>query len=119
MKVFLDTEFTDSMNPRLISAGLVSADGREFYCELADGWATEHCTEFVIETVLPLIDGRAMTRDVAGAALFAWLRSFNEAVTIIYDIETDWRLLTGLVSGPTRQKTSLLLKKCSRGLGLK
>lgn len=34
MIVFLDTEFTDLLNPELLSLGLVTLDGREHYAEL-------------------------------------------------------------------------------------
>jgi len=34
MLVFLDTEFTDLLNPELLSLGLVTLDGREHYAEL-------------------------------------------------------------------------------------
>lgn len=34
MIVFLDTEFTDLHHPALLSIGLVTLDGREFYAEL-------------------------------------------------------------------------------------
>ena len=34
MLVFLDTEFTDLLNPELLSLGLVTLDGRELYAEL-------------------------------------------------------------------------------------
>lgn len=34
MLVFLDTEFTDLLNPVLLSLGLVTLDGREWYAEL-------------------------------------------------------------------------------------
>lgn len=34
MLIFLDTEFTDLLNPELLSLGLVTLDGREFYAEL-------------------------------------------------------------------------------------
>ncbi len=34
MLIFLDTEFTGLLNPELLSLGLVTLDGREFYAEL-------------------------------------------------------------------------------------
>jgi hypothetical protein len=34
MLIFLDTEFTDLLNPELLSLGLVTLDGREHYAEL-------------------------------------------------------------------------------------
>lgn len=34
MIVFLDTEFTDLLDPKLLSIGLVTLDGREYYVEL-------------------------------------------------------------------------------------
>ena len=36
MLVFLDTEFTDLLNPELLSLGLATLDGREFYAERTD-----------------------------------------------------------------------------------
>lgn len=98
MRVFLDTEFTDFSNPRLISAGFVAEDGREFYCELADGWAISHCNEFVHHTVLPLLGGvGAMTREDAGARLVDWLASLDDNITVVSDIDADWRLVMGLI----------------------
>lgn len=98
MRVFLDTEFTDFRNPRLISAGLVAENGREFYCELTDGWGSSHCTKFVLDTVLPLLGGvAAMKRDDAGARLVDWLASLSGGITVVSDTETDWRLLMSLI----------------------
>ena len=60
MEVFFDTEFTtlDSINgcQALISIGCVAKNGREFYAELTDTWQEGMCSDFVIETVLPLLD---------------------------------------------------------------
>ncbi|MEZ4600753.1 MAG: hypothetical protein R2940_13270 [Syntrophotaleaceae bacterium] len=54
--VFLDTEFTHLDAPKLISIGLVSICGREFYAELTDGWGLQDCSLFVLGQVLPLLD---------------------------------------------------------------
>ncbi len=105
MRIFLDTEFTDFTNPRLLSAGLVTEDGREFYCELTDGWEKHHCSEFVLDTVLPLFTGgdAAMTRQQAGAKLVAWLTTLSERhergqrVVIVSDTETDGHLVQMLI----------------------
>ena len=100
MRIFLDTEFTDFSAPRLISFGLASEDGREFYAELTDGWQPEHCTEFVTDVVLPLLGGdpaARLSRDAAGEHLAHWLTGIEESVTLIYDTETDWRLLSQLL----------------------
>lgn len=98
MRVFLDTEFTNFSNPRLISVGLVAENGQEFYCELADGWAQSHCTDFVLDTVLPLLDGVAvMKRDKAGEKLVDWLASLGGGVSVVSDTEIDWYLLDMLI----------------------
>jgi len=34
LKVFIDTEFTDFLDPQLISIGLVAQSGEKFYAEL-------------------------------------------------------------------------------------
>lgn len=54
--IFLDTEFTSLSEPYLISIGLIDEYGRELYLEL-EGISPEICSPFVIEHVLPLLDG--------------------------------------------------------------
>ena len=79
MQVFFDTEFTtldkDHGYPFLISIGLVSHDGREFYAELSDTWHRGFCSQFVIETVLPLLQGGEylMTEAKLAFSLRDWL----------------------------------------------
>jgi hypothetical protein len=98
MRVFLDTEFTAFSTPLLISAGFVAEDGREFYCELADGWTRSDCTQFVLDTVLPLMGATpAMTRDEAGARLVGWLASLGGPIAVVSDTRTDWWLVTDLI----------------------
>ena len=70
--VFVDSEFTSLHEPRLISVGAVATDATSFYCELSD-WPPEHCSEFVRNTVLPLLDGDAVPHPVAAAAFRRWI----------------------------------------------
>lgn len=55
MKYFLDTEFSENGYQRidLISIGVAAEDGRTYYAVAADGWAPEHCNEWVRANVLP------------------------------------------------------------------
>jgi hypothetical protein len=86
VRVFLDAEFTDFRNPCLISLGLIAEDGQEIYFELVDGSAREHCTDFVFDTVLWLLDRVAsMTSEKAGAEIFKWLGSLNDAISLVLD----------------------------------
>jgi hypothetical protein len=60
MSVFFDTEFTSIEAHEdccLISIGCVAHDGREFYAELSDTYHHGMCSNFVVDTVLPLLDG--------------------------------------------------------------
>lgn len=54
MLVFIDTEFTDFVNPQLISIGMVADSGEEFYAEVP--FSDDRCSEFVRETVIPLLN---------------------------------------------------------------
>lgn len=98
MDVFFDTEFT-SLDKRngyrfLISIGCVAEDGREFYAELSDTWNSDLCSLFVIETVLPLLEGRAhaMTEAQLATNLKEWIEGLTErAVTLRTDQPAfDW-----------------------------
>ena len=76
--IFFDTEFTGLIiYPRLISIGLVSEDGREFYAELSDTYQASQCDQFVQEAVLPRLGN--------------WLEGFDEPVVLATDsLSWDW-----------------------------
>lgn len=111
MRVFLDTEFTDFVTPKLISCGFVAENGSEFYVELADGWRTDRCSEFVVDTVLPLLNQSSsdiLSRTEAGRALIGWLATIGNPVDVVYDTEIDWVLIADLLR-EHRTKNSPLL----------
>lgn len=56
MLVFLDTEFTDFLDIRLISVGLAAEDGRTCYGELAPAYWLEAANTYVRANVVPLLD---------------------------------------------------------------
>jgi hypothetical protein len=103
MKLFLDTEFTDFTNPELISIGIVDENGREFYAERND-FPRELCSDFVRETVLPLLGqyppGIVGTKRSISHALSSWLREYSESgMVICVDYQTDWDLFLDLLDG--------------------
>ncbi len=103
-RIFFDTEFTDVVkHPKLISIGFVSEDEREFYAELADTYDFEECSDFVQETVLPLLEGGEALmslRELRGR-LHDWLTSFGEPVTLATDsLAWDWPRIQELFAAP-------------------
>ena len=95
--VFLDTEFTDLLDPRLISIGFVSECGEELYIEIP--FAIRHCSEFVREAVLPQLGKvpdafcpTSMLRERIVTYL-ARVRAGEGDIIIAYDYSTDWWLL--------------------------
>jgi diamine N-acetyltransferase len=92
--VFVDSEFTSLEEPRLISVGAAATDSATFYCELSD-WPEEHCSEFVRASVLPRLEGGAVSHPIAADALTRWLaeRAASAPVTIVSDSGFDrWAL---------------------------
>ncbi|OWY31412.1 3'-5' exoribonuclease [Herbaspirillum robiniae] len=101
--VFIDTEFTDFLDPQLISIGLVAQSGEEFYAELP--YEVRECSEFVKAAVLPLL-GYAphaeMTKDELRLQMTNWLRLVrpkDQEVFICYDYQTDWDLFYDVLDG--------------------
>ena len=95
MLIFLDTEFTNFIDARLISIGLVSEDGREFYAEVA-GIDPFHCTPFVCETVLPLLganESLILSPADLRSKLREWLAQFSSSDIIVFDFNLDYLLL--------------------------
>jgi hypothetical protein len=102
VRVFVDTEFTDFLECELISIGLVSEDGQEFYAELSD-FDRSKCSDFVRAAVLPQLGIHAAvvgTEEEVVPALCAWLRNFKSTVLVCSDQMVDWELLCYLVRDP-------------------
>ena len=79
-KVFLDCEFTDFVDFKMISIGLVADSAEEFYAEL--NVDAKECSEFVQLAVIPLL-GRSPGSvcediDEVGDRLRTWLEEFDE-----------------------------------------
>lgn len=96
LKVFIDTEFTDFLDPHLISLGMAAESGEEFYAEVP--YPDKACSAFVREAVIPLL-GRirhsAYSLDELHIKVIAWLeivRPQNDEVEICFDFQTDWDL---------------------------
>ena len=105
-RVFLDTEFTDlTPDARLISLGAVSADGQEFYAELADGWVPQFCSEFVRQTVVPLLElpsSARLTQAQCATHFVRWLEGIGAGfpfVVVTVDSCIDWWMLGLLIDG--------------------
>lgn len=101
MLLFIDTEFTDFINSDLISIGVVSADGREFYGERTD-YDRAGCSAFVREAVLPQLGQESPvtgTEAEVGAALRDWLTQFKE-IEVCFDYTADLEFFCYLVRDP-------------------
>lgn len=104
--VFVDTEFTDFIQTDLISIGLVTEDGREFYAERND-YRREDCSDFVVAEVLPLLhrvpDARCSSAHLT-FRLREWFAALGEPVTLVCDYFGDWELLADALLGDVHQK---------------
>jgi hypothetical protein len=95
LRIFIDTEFTDFVNPELISIGLISECGNhEFYAELPVN--VRRCNEFVIKTVLPQLaksnDAQYSLKRLT-SELSNWLLQFQlQDAVICFDYVGDWTL---------------------------
>jgi len=95
-KIFIDTEFTNFSDPKLISIGLAAESGEEFYAELP--FSMHDCSEFVRETVVPMLGKTPHARctlDEIYSSIVNWLkivRNGHEDLEICFDFQTDWDL---------------------------
>ena len=99
--IFIDTEFTDFMDPHLISIGFVADTNEEFYVELP--YLLNQCSAFVQEAVVPLLGrepGAACERDEFQSKIIIWLeflKSGDQKIDICFDCQTDWDLFAGIL----------------------
>jgi hypothetical protein len=110
MLVFLDTEFTDLLDPQLLSLGMVTSDGREHYVELdlksEVGQARVNASsDFVryggLLDMWGKVPGAAGTEWELGRSAGEWLRRLaaesNEMVEVAFDYVVDYELLEYLI----------------------
>jgi hypothetical protein len=102
MKIFLDCEFTDFLDPKLISIGMVADSGEEFYAEVP--YPEHACSAFVREAVIPLLnkhpEAYCQTVDL-GTRIMAWLEAVkrtSEDVEVCIDYQTDWDLFAAALN---------------------
>ena len=94
-RVFIDTEFTNFMNPDLISIGAVCDNGQTFYGENLD-FLKPLSSDWVKENIYPLLRGGeySMKRIVLAARFWEWISDLPfDSVIITYDYHTDIDLL--------------------------
>lgn len=95
--LFLDCEFTTLEDPRLLSMGLVTGGGLEFYVELAGESHLRRASTFVLDTVAPqfgIIPFAESSRIDMGKRLAAWLISLGDGpMGIHYDFHADMDLV--------------------------
>lgn len=91
MRVFFDTEFANiepdkNGHRNLISIGCIATDGREFYAELTDTWDEHLCSQFVLDTVLPLLEGGEYRMGVSELAvrLKAWIEGITDLEVVFF-----------------------------------
>ncbi len=106
MIVFLDTEFTDLVKPELLSIGLVSEDGQEFYVELdltdeAGQKTLAKASEFVRHNGVidqwGKVPGASATAWEMGRRTGEWFLSLagdsSQRIDVAYDYTEDFQLL--------------------------
>ena len=99
MKIYFDTEFTGlTPDAKLISIGMVTEAGREFYAEAADTYAETDCSEFCRQVVLPLLEHGEVRAPVADVreCLRTWLESMGPDVLLVCDCARDTVQLAAL-----------------------
>jgi putative NIF3 family GTP cyclohydrolase 1 type 2 len=96
-QIFLDTEFTGFGDPQLISIGMVTIDGKEFYAEV--DYELEVCSDFVRQNVIPLLmQVEKCTLVELKALISRWIDEVREPgpVLLCYDSEYDRRMLESI-----------------------
>jgi hypothetical protein len=100
MLVFLDTEFTDFIQCEMISIGMVSSGGHEFYFEIND-YDQKLSSEFVRYEIVPMLGKNGAKVGTKAECAIAVREYFNtlpyEKFTVIVDYYQDMALLQDLL----------------------
>lgn len=129
IKVFLDTEFTEFEQPKLISIALVTEDNqRSFYAELTATYTVDDCSEFVVVVVLPLLDAKPITLPITDPSnvhaqmtfgeckvhLMKWFEEIEDSTCIYNDAPNfDFTLFCSLFTERWPTRLSLYCERIS------
>ena len=94
MRYYVDTEFNGSMTGQLISIGIVSASGREFYAVLPMLQAPE---PWITANVLPVLNRIPESRHDTSYRLREFLSGESERIAFISDWPEDLQHLNSLL----------------------
>lgn len=87
--IFIDTEFTKFSNPELISIGLASSGGENFYAEV--DFPETSCSEFVRESIIPLLSGtERISHESLRIKILEWLESIQSTSPIIICFDSEY-----------------------------
>jgi hypothetical protein len=115
-RFFVDCEFTDFTSRALVSIGIVSEEGDEFYAEVSD-FPAEQCSDFVRAVVLPQLGqelSRVMPRGQVAGELASWLGAvpLKPRPVLCVDYAGDLELLLELIGAlPRGWKTDFVTLK--------
>lgn len=121
--LFFDTEFTDFRDMDLISIGIVSKDGHEFYAENTE-FNKAWCNDFVKAEVLTRLQGGdcAMSFQQIKEKLQIWVTDLLEdysSVLFIFDYSGDWFLMGDLLTDyPQKKKVGGMRDDLDAGIEL-
>jgi hypothetical protein len=114
MLVFLDTEFTDFIQCEMISIGMVSTGGHEFYFEITD-YDPKLCSDFVRFGIVPMLGKEGVrqgTKEECAEAVRQYFASLPyEKFVVVVDYYQDLALLADLLDndyGPKYQGSAYL-----------
>jgi len=100
--IFVDTEFTDFKDPKLISIGIAAQTGEEFYAEVE--YSIADCSDFVRATVLPLLSqNKTLPLHELKGVLSVWIDTVRqgEPIVMCYDSEYDREMLYQIFGSDT------------------
>ena len=107
LPIFFDTEFSSlEVDAKMLSAGFVSANGQELYVEVKDSIDPAKCSPFVLETVLPLLQGgpHLFTLSEIARKLKGWIEAMSSEVVLVSDlpqlIGRSFTIYSRLTDGP-------------------
>lgn len=113
LDVFLDTEFSTNLSGevQLLSLGMCTSEGHEFYAEVALPDAPIAAGQFLEEHVFPQL-GRGLGFSgpliEVGRAMARWLSALGPKLNICYDFSLDYQFVERLVEMVPGELTSNL-----------
>lgn len=101
MRVFIDTEYSNEEDPKLLSLGMITENGEKHFYKQIHGVDRKYLSDFSLNYVLPNFSSEHfLSKECFKNELMAWFANLPRAVILAADSIIDIKFVINIIGHP-------------------